>query len=63
MSGMGFPCDPSFYESAPVPRTIPTTSVSAPRDQLQAVCERLAHAADIDTEAQQINAEQDQEQN
>ncbi|WP_313096743.1 hypothetical protein [Corynebacterium variabile] len=60
---MGFPCDPSFYESAPVPRTIPTTSVSAPRDQLQAVCERLAHAADIDTEAQQINAEQDQEQN
>lgn len=33
MSGMGFPCDPSFYESAPV---------TVPRDELQAVCERLA---------------------
>ncbi|MGP5183295.1 hypothetical protein ACTXKY_06165 [Corynebacterium variabile] len=58
--GMGFPCDPSYYDTPPVPRTIPTTSVSAPRDQLQAVCERLAHGADIDTEAHQINAEHQQ---
>ncbi|WP_442345514.1 hypothetical protein [Corynebacterium variabile] len=52
MSGMGFPCDPSFYESAPV---------TVPRDELQAVCERLAAANDINTEARRINAEQTQE--
>ena len=61
MAGMGFPCDPSFYETAPAPRTIPTTSVTVPRDELQAVCERLAHADDINTEARRVNAEQDQE--
>jgi len=61
MAGMGFPNDPTFYESAPVPQTITTTRVSAPRDQLQAVCERLAAADDINTEARRINAEQDQE--
>lgn len=55
--GMGFPCDPTFYETTPAPRAIPTTSVTVPRDELQAVCERLAHAADINTEAQQITAE------
>lgn len=61
MAGMGFPCDPSFYESAPVPRTIPTTPVTVPRDELQTVCERLAAANDINTEARRINAEQNQE--
>lgn len=63
MAGMGFPCDPSFYESAPAPRSIPTTRVSAPRDELQAVCERLAAADDINTEARRINTDQTQEQN
>lgn len=63
MSGMGFPNDPTFYgEDLPlVPRTIPTTPVTVPRDELQAVCERLAHADDINTEAQRICAEKNQE--
>ena len=56
MSGMGFPCDDTFYGDVlpPVPRNLNIPPVIVPRDQAQTVCDRLAAADDLAAEAQRI---------